>query len=71
MSHIPERSSPAILFHPEKLKKQKFCNICESSHHMTKNHNQYLQNYLHVQRKSSVENEYDTIMSTILINISE
>ena len=67
MSRLIERSNPEILFHQRKFKNLRFCNICNSSHHMTKNHHKYP----NVQQISMVENEYDSLVSEILIQSDE
>ena len=67
MSRLIERSDPVIIAHQRKFKNLRFCNICNSSHHMTKNHNKYKDTY----QKSTVENEYDSMVSDILIQNQE
>ena len=41
MSRLIERSHPEIIYHQRQFKNIKFCSICNSSHHMTKNHHKY------------------------------
>ena len=62
MSRLIERSHPEIIYYQQQFKNLKFCSICNSSHHMTKNHHKYPS-----PQKSTVENEYDTLVSDILI----
>ena len=67
MSRLIERSDPEIIFHQRKFKNLRVCIICNSSHHMTKNHHKYP----HVNQKSTVENEYDSLVSDIFIYSDE
>ena len=67
MSRLIERSDPEIIFHQRKFKNLRFCIICNSSHHMTKNHDKYP----YVNQKSTVENEYDSLVSDIIIYSNE
>ena len=63
MSRLIERTNPEIIAHQRKFKNLRFCNICNHSHHMTKNHDKYKNLY----QRSTVENEYDSMVSDILI----
>ena len=64
MSRLIERSDPEIIYHQRKFKNLRFCNICNS---MTKHHNKYPNVY----QMSTVENEYDSLVSDILIRNQE
>ena len=66
MSRLIERSHPEIMYHQQKFKSTKFCSKCNSSHHLTKNHHKYPS-----PQKSTVVNEYDSLVSEIIIPTRE